>query len=242
MSSSDPQVLIVIQEALLAGAISRALTDAGYRVHWATSGHDALEMAGTQPYASFIVELVLSDMLGFHLVHTLRSRGRCAPVLLLGGRSVPDFVAGRADPTLCALPKPFSIDELVGRIRALVSVAPPRREVPPASKTLPSRGTPARLSYHRLEMDPQTRAVTREGRSVTLTDREFAVLDCLMRRPEQVVSKADLSRAVWGAEQEARSNVLEVYMNFLRRKIDQGFDRKLLHTVRGAGYVLRTET
>src|SRR5690348_5508073 len=119
MSSPGVQVLVVVREALLAGAISRALADAGYIPHWAAHGQGAQEMAEHQPYAAFIVELVLPDMLGMQLIHSLRRAGRCAPALLLSGRTVPDL-AGKPDPTLSTLPKPFTTDELVGRVRAMV--------------------------------------------------------------------------------------------------------------------------
>ena len=238
MIGVDVQVLVVVHEALLAGAISRALADAGYRPHWAASGESALEMVAHQPYAALVVELVLPDMLGLHLVHRLRLQGRCAPVLLLGGRKVPEAAAGKPDSSVIPLPKPFVIGDLVSAIRSVVSL-------PAETPRLPSVITPLtteRLIYNRLEVDPSTRAVSCGGRAVVLTDREYAVLDCLIRRPGEVVSRTELARAVWGGDRSARSNVLEVYINFLRRKIDQGFERKLLHTVRGAGYVLRAES
>jgi two-component system, OmpR family, response regulator len=241
MSGPEVKVLVVVQEAMLAGAISRALLDAGFTPHWAAYGQGALEMAGHQPYSAFIVELVLPDMLGVQLVHALRKWGRCAPALLLGGRTAL-LPAEEADPTIFLLPKPFVMGDLVSHVRAMAgsSVSLPPESVRPLAKA--ASPPPGRLTYGHLVADPQTRAVSREGRSVALTEREFAVLGCLMRRPEEVVSKAELAQAVWGDGEGARSNVLEVYINFLRRKIDQGFDRKLLHTVRGAGYVLRAES
>jgi DNA-binding response OmpR family regulator len=235
MSGPDTQVLVVIQEALLAGAISRALQDAGYTPHWAENGESALDMAAHRPYAVFIVELVLPDMLGAQLVRALRSWGRCAPVLLLGGLAVPESPGHLPDPTIARLPKPITTDELVSRVAGLLG---PKS----ASPLLDSATSPAptgRLAYKWLEIDPETHAASRDGQSIILTDREYAVLDCLMRHPEEVISKEELTRAVWGSDEGSRSNVLEVYINFLRRKIDRGFDHKLLHTVRGAGYVLR---
>jgi DNA-binding response OmpR family regulator len=238
MSGIDAQVLVVVNEALLAGAISRAMSDAGYTPHWAANGQGALDMVAHQPYAALIVELALPDLLGLHLVRCLRAAGHCVPVVLLGGRMIPELVSGVQDPSVVALAKPFVIADLVSRLRSLIG----RTDRPRSETPHPQQRTRGRLVYGRLEVDTATRAVSCEGRSVTLTDREFAVLDCLIRRPEEVVSRSELAKAVWGSEHNTRSNVLEVYINFLRRKLDRGFERKLLHTVRGAGYVLRAES
>jgi two-component system OmpR family response regulator len=241
MSGTEVQVLVVVQEALLAGAISRALTDAGYVAHWAVTGQAARDMAQHQPYSAYVVGLMLPDSLGLHLIHSLRTGGHCGPAILIGGGALSGVSDGLNDPALVSLPKPFVMSDLVNRIRGFIAppleaISRPRTSAPPVPKQ------EGRTSYQFLEIDPEKRAVSCHGRSVSLTEREFAVLDCLMRRPEEVVTKAELSRAVWGSEDTTRSNVLEVYINFLRRKIDQGFDRKVLHTVRGAGYILRAES
>ena len=241
MSGTDVQVLVVVQEALLAGAISRALTDAGYVAHWSGTGQGAIDMAGRQQYGAYVIELMLPDTLGLHLIQGLRTAGHCSPALLLGGGAMSGVIDGRHDPALVTIPKPFVMADLVSRVRGFIR--PPLEALSrpkPAVQAAPKQA--GRMSYQWLEIDPEKRAVTCDGRSVSLTEREFAVLDCLMRRPEEVVTKAELSRAVWGSEDSTRSNVLEVYINFLRRKIDQAFDRKVLHTVRGAGYILRAES
>jgi DNA-binding response OmpR family regulator len=126
------------------------------------------------------------------------------------------------------LPKPFAFEELLARLRALLRRAQTDR-------------SPV-LEYGGLRLDPSTRAVSREGRAIELTNKEYALLELLLRRPNQVFTRTTIMERVWGYDFDTESNILEVYINFLRKKIDRGHARKLLHTVRGVGYVLREES
>jgi DNA-binding response OmpR family regulator len=162
------------------------------------------------------------------VVRELRSRGSDVPVLALTARgTLEDRVAGLDNGCDDYLPKPFAFEELLARLRALL-----RRG---GTSRMP------RLEYSGVTLDPASRTVSRDGKPVELTNKEFALLELLMRRPGQVLTRTTMLESVWGYDFDSVSNVLEVYMNFLRKKIDHGFPRKLLHTVRGVGYVLRDE-
>ena len=194
----------------------------------APTGEQALEHLGRPDaeYDMVILDLMLPGISGLDVVRELRRRKVDVPVLALTARgTLDDRIEGLEAGCDDYLPKPFAFSELLARVRALLRRATTVR--------LPV------LQYRDLCLDPSTRTVTRGDRRIELTNKEYALLEYLMRYPETVVSRAELLEKVWGYDFETQSNVLEVYMNFLRRKIDARSERKLLHTVRGVGYVLR---
>jgi DNA-binding response OmpR family regulator len=175
-----------------------------------------------------IMDVMLPDMSGLDVVRELRKRKLEVPILALTARGeLDDRIVGLDAGCDDYMPKPFAFGELLARIRALLRRATTVR--------LPI------LTYRDLTLDPSTRTVTRGGSRIELTNKEYALLEYLMRFPEQTLTRSVLLEAVWGYDFETQSNVLEVYMNFLRRKIDAKFEKKLLHTVRGVGYVLKEE-
>jgi two-component system response regulator MprA len=162
-------------------------------------------------------------------VRQIRQTGSSVPILALTARtSLDERVAGLDSGCDDYLPKPFAFDELLARLRALLRRAS-SRQVP-------------RMEYGGIVVDPVSRRVTRDDKPIDLTNKEYALLEMLIRRPGQVITRTALMESVWGYDFDTSSNVLDVYMNFLRKKIDQNHESKLLHTVRGVGYVLREGT
>ncbi len=222
------RILVVEDEEKVASFIKKGLEQSSYTVDWAPSGEDALEHLATEEYHAVVLDIMLPGIDGLEVVRRLRSGGSSVPVLALTARgSLEDRVAGLDSGCDDYLPKPFAFDELLARVRALL-----RREGGPRAGT---------LEYAGLHVDPARRTVKREGKTIELTNREYALLEMLLRRPGQVFTRTALTEGVWGYSFDNTSNVLEVYMNFLRKKIDQDFEKKLLHTVRGVGYVLRDD-
>jgi DNA-binding response OmpR family regulator len=222
------RILVVEDEEKVASFIRKGLEQMSYMVDSAGTGEDALALALSTPYDAMVLDVMLPGRDGLSVVRELRARGSDLPVLALTARgTLEDRVEGLDSGCDDYLPKPFAFEELLARLRALL-----RRG---GTTRMP------RLEYGGLVLDPATRAVSRDGRAIELTNKEFALLELLMRRPGQVVTRTSLLENVWGYDFDSTSNVLEVYMNFLRKKVDHAFPRKLLHTVRGVGYVLREE-
>jgi two-component system OmpR family response regulator len=215
------RVLVVEDEQRLARALQRGLAAEGFAVDLAHDGLRGLDLARHGEYDAMILDVMLPGLSGYRVVRQLRAERHWLPVLML---SAKDGEYDQADGLDCGaddyLTKPFSYVVLLARLRALLR-----------------RGTPSRptvLAVGDLELDPAARAVTCAGAPVTLTAREYALLEYLMRRPDRVVSKIELLDHVWDAAAETAPNVVEVYVGYLRRKL--GRDR--LQTVRGAGYRL----
>jgi DNA-binding response OmpR family regulator len=222
------RILVVEDEEKVAAFIKRGLEQSSYGVDVVHTGEEALEQVGSAAYDTIIMDVMLPGISGLEAVRELRRRKIEVPVLALTARgTLDDRVAGLDAGCDDYLPKPFAFQELLARVRALLRRATTVR--------LPT------LQYRDLVLDPATRTVTRSGRRIELTNKEYALLEYLMRYPEQVLTRNVLLENVWGYDFETQSNVLEVYMNFLRKKIDAKDERKLLHTVRGVGYVLREE-
>src|SRR5579862_7219355 len=222
------RILVVEDEEKVASFIRKGLEQSAYTVDCATTGEDGLDLALANEYQAILLDLMLPGMDGLRVVRTLREHGVTSPVLALTARAgLEDRIAGLDSGCDDYLAKPFAFDELLARLRALLRRSSNQRST--------------RMEYSGLIVDPVTRIVTRDGRRIDLTNREYALLEMLMRHPGQVFTRTAIMESVWGYDFDNSSNVLEVYMNFLRKKIDQGFDRKLLHTVRGVGYVLRDE-
>jgi len=222
------RILVVEDEEKVASFVKKGLEQSSYTVDTVTTGDDALAFALATAYDAIILDIMLPGRDGLSVVRELRSRGISTPVLALTARgSLEDKIHGLDSGCDDYLPKPFAFDELLARLRALL-----RRQ--PASRAV-------KLEYSGVALDPVTRAITRDGKPIELTNKEYALLELLLRHPGQVFTRTAILESVWGYDFDAGSNVLEVYMNFLRKKIDAVGKKKLLHTVRGVGYVLREE-
>jgi two-component system OmpR family response regulator len=217
------RVLVVEDEAKLAGLLRRGLRREGMGVDVARSGEDALVRAAATDYDVILLDLMLPGYDGFEVCRRLRADGVWSPTLMLTALDgVEDRVRGLDSGADDYLAKPFSFEELLARMRALV-----RRAAPPR---------PTVLLAGDLRLDPATHRVWRGGAELSLTGREFALLEVFMRQPGQVLSRFELLEHVWDGSYENRSNVIEVYVGYLREKLD----RDAIETVRGAGYRLRT--
>jgi two-component system OmpR family response regulator len=222
------RILVVEDEAKMASLIRRGLREEGIVVDIAQSGEDALWMAGSADYDAIVLDLMLPGIDGFETCRRLRAEGIWAPVLILTARdSVEDRVAGLDGGADDYLTKPFSFAELFARLRALCRRGPVER--------------PTVLEAGGLRLDPATRQAWRGDVEIELSAKEFALLEAFMRRPGHVLTRLQLLDHAWSYEYENRSNVVDVYVRYLREKIDRPFGVTSLQTVRGAGYRLRKE-
>lgn len=221
------RVLVVEDQRKVAAFVEKGLASTGYSVDVAETGAAAESMAASNDYDLIILDVMLPDGSGIDTARHLRRDGCGAPILMLTALSgTKDKVNGLDAGADDYLTKPFEFEELAARVRALL-----RR---------PTGGAVgARLAFADVEMDLVQRRVTRAGKSISLTAKEFALLEYFLRNPNRVLSRAAISEHVWDAHFDTQSNVIDVYINQLRKKIDHPFSRKLLHTVVGAGYVLR---
>jgi two-component system, OmpR family, response regulator len=219
------RLLIAEDDVKLSTALARGLRGEGYAVDVAATGDEALFQARTYDYDAVILDLMMPGLDGMTVCRAMREGGCWSPVLMLTARDgVKDRIGGLDAGADDYLVKPFDFGELVARLRALLRRGAPER--PPV------------LSAGDLEVDPATRTVTRDGRRVELTAREFAVLEFLVRHAGEVVTRAELLDHVWDQNYEGSTNVVDVYVGYLRRKLENPFGRPLIRTVRGAGYVL----
>lgn len=224
------RILVVEDEAKVARALREGLEREKYEVVVASTGEEGFFLVNAQEFDLVILDLMLPGRDGLQVLCTLRKRGLQTPVLILTARdAIEDRVQGLDSGADDYLVKPFAFPELLARVRARLRRA----------RTDPS--LPLRLAD--LEMDVLTRSARRGGRHLDLTAREFEFLEYLLRHKEQIVSREMLSREVWKETSRAATldNVIDVHINRLRRKVDEPFDRKLIHTVRGVGFVLREE-
>jgi two-component system OmpR family response regulator len=222
------RVLVVDDDVRMAGAIRRGLRYEGLVVDVAADGEEALRVAGSTDYDAIVLDVLMPGLGGFETCRRLRADGLWMPVLMLTARdSVEDRVRGLDGGADDYLTKPFSLAELTARLRALVRRGPVER--------------PAVLEVGDLRLDPATREVRRGDVEIGLSAREFAVLETFMRRPGQVFSPAQLLEAAWDLGYEQRSNVVQVYVRYLREKIDRPFGVNSIQTVRGAGYRMRRD-
>jgi two-component system, OmpR family, response regulator len=222
------RVLIVEDEVKMAGLLRRGLREDGMAADVAANGEDALWMAGATDYDAIVLDVMLPGLDGFEVCRRLRDDGVRAPVLMLTARdAVDDRVRGLDTGADDYLTKPFSFAELGARLRALTRRGPVER--PPV------------LEAGDLRLDPATRRAVRGDVAIALSAREFALLETLMRHPGQVLDRLQLLDHVWDGEYENRSNVIDVYIRYLREKVDRPFGVKSIETVRGAGYRLRAD-
>jgi two-component system OmpR family response regulator len=222
------RVLVVEDDVRMAAAIRRGIRTAGIGVDLAACSYDAQGMAVATAYDVIVLDVVLPDVDGFDTCAALRRNGVWTPIIMLTARdAVEDRVQGLDAGGDDYLTKPFSLAELLARLRALA-----RRE---------SGARPAVLAVGDLRLDPATRRVWRGAAELELSAKEFALLDMFMRHAGQVLSHQQLLDAAWDFGYEQRSNVIEVYMRYLRGKVDRPFGVRSLETVRGAGYRLRKD-
>jgi two-component system, OmpR family, response regulator len=222
------RVLIVEDEVKMAGLIRRGLRDEGMAADVAIKGEDALWMAGATEYDAIVLDVMLPGMDGFEVCRRLRRDGVWSPVLMLTARdAVDDRVAGLDGGADDYLTKPFSFAELLARLRALVRRGPVQQ--------------PTVLQAGDLHLDPSARRVWRGSTDIGLSAKEFALLETFMRRPGQLLDRYQLLEHAWDYEYENRSNIVDVYVRYLREKIDRPFGVESIETVRGAGYRLRAD-
>jgi two-component system OmpR family response regulator len=225
---SGVRVLIVEDDPKMAGLLRRGLVEEGHAADVAASGDDALWMAAAVEYDAIVLDVMLPGMDGFAVCRQLRRDGVWSPVLMLTARdAVEDRVAGLDAGADDYLPKPFSFSELLARLRALARRGAAER--------------PTVVEIGDLRLDPAARRVWRGETEIHLSAKEFALLEAFVQRPDQVLSRDRLLEHAWDFAYEARSNIVDVYVRYLREKIDRPFGRSTLETVRGMGYRLRAE-
>jgi heavy metal response regulator len=221
------RLLIVEDEKKMADSLKRGLEEEGYAVDIAYDGETGLFQAQTNAYDVIILDIMVPKTDGLEICRILREQKISIPVLLLTAHdSVEMKVKGLDTGADDYLTKPIAFAELIARIRALSRRS--RSEVA------------LNLQIADLTLDPLTRRVSRSGKEIVLTAKEYALLECFMRHPNQVLSRTILSEKVWDENFDAFTNVIDVYVNYLRNKIDRDFEPKLIQTIRGAGYVMRT--
>jgi len=222
------RVLVVEDEVKMAGLIRRGLVEEGHAADVASSGEDAIWMAQAHAYDAIVLDVMLPRLSGYETCRTLRNAGVWAPVLMLTARdAVEDRVAGLDAGADDYLTKPFSFAELLARLRALARRGGVER--------------PAVLEVDDLRLDPAARRAWRGNDEIHLSPKEFALLETFMRRPGQVLSRLQLLEHAWDFAYENRSNVVDVYVRYLREKVDRPFGANSIETVRGVGYRLRAE-
>jgi two-component system OmpR family response regulator len=222
------RVLVVEDDVPMAAAIRRGLRAEGVTADVAIRGEDALWMAGATEFDALVLDVMLPGIDGFETCRRLREHGVWTPILMLTARdAVEDRVRGLDQGADDYLTKPFSLAELLARLRALARRGPIER--------------PAELEVGDLRLDPATRQVWRGDEEIRLTAKEFALLETFMRRPGEVLSPYQLLEHAWDYDYENRSNVVQVYVRYLRKKIDEPFGVESIETVRGAGYRLRSD-
>ena len=223
------RILVVEDNPDLADLLLMHLGEAGYAVQKAGDGRTALTRFEEESFDLVILDLMLPDLDGLEICRRLRARPDYLPILMLTAKSTEfDRVLGLEVGADDYLTKPFAFEELLARVRALL-----RRG---------SVSGPAVLAVADLKLDPVSREVTRGGKRIDLTPKEFALLEFLLRRREHILSRAVIAQHVWGVDYDTFTNVIDVYVNYLRKKIDGDSDVKLIHTVRGVGYVLKEDT
>jgi len=220
------RLLIVEDDKKLAGYLTKGLTEENYTVDVCHDGAEGLDRAILYDYDLIILDIMLPGKNGMEVCQAIRARRIFTPILLLTAK---DSVECRVEGLDCGaddfLAKPFSYDELLARIRA-------------ALRRTQTYQTPV-LKIADLVLDPGSHQVTRRDTEIQLTSKEYALLEYLMRNRDRVVTETNIIDHVWGTQQESFTNVVSVYIHYLRNKVDKGFNKKLIHTVRGLGYVMR---
>jgi len=221
------KVLLVEDDLVIAAFVTKGLKEAGFNVHHTPDGRDGFNAAVTENHDIAIIDIMLPGMDGLSIVENMRKRDINTPVIILSAkRSVEDRVKGLQTGSDDYLTKPFSFTELLARVQALI------RRTTGASESVT-------LQVEDLSMNLITREVTRAGKKIALQNREFSLLEYLLRNTGRVVSKTMIMEHVWHYNFDPQTNVVEVRICKLRDKIDKGYEPKLIHTIRGVGYVLK---
>ncbi len=224
------RILVVDDDRAVRESLRRSLSFNGYTVELATDGQDALEKVAAARPDAMVLDVMMPRVDGLEVCRRLRSTGDDLPILVLTARdSVSERVAGLDAGADDYLPKPFALEELLARLRALL-----RR-----TTTGPDGAAEETLRFADLTLDPATREVTRGDRPISLTRTEFSLMEMLMANPRRVLTRSRILEEVWGYDFPTSGNALEVYVGYLRRKTEAGGESRLIHTVRGVGYVLR---
>jgi DNA-binding response OmpR family regulator len=219
-------ILVVEDNRRLSAALARALEDSGYAVDAAYDGTEGQELAESAPYDAVILDIMLPGRNGLTVCRALRDRRMNAPILMLTARdTVTDRVRGLDSGADDYLVKPFALSELLARLRAVL-----RRDGPDRHPMLRAGD---------ITLDPATHAIERRGQHVELSPRLFALLELLMRHPNQILTRETIAAHIWSYDYEGVSNVVDVYVRRLRRALDDPFDDKVVETIRGMGYRLR---
>ena len=222
------RILVVEDEKKVASFIKRGLEEEGFSVDMAYDGEEGLYMAESNPYDLILMDLMLPKMDGLSVIKELRSKGNKAPVLCLTAKdTVEDIVSGLDSGSDDYLTKPFAFAELVARVRALLR------------RGTQDRG--AEIRFADLRLDPVAHKVWRSSKEIELTAKEYALLEYFMRNPNQILTRTMIAEHVWDYTFDSFTNIIDVYVNYLRKKVDRDYDKKLIHTVRGIGYVMKEE-
>lgn len=223
------RILVVDDDRAVRESLRRSLTFNGYTVDLAVDGIDALEKATAERPDALVLDVMMPRLDGLEVCRRLRSTGDDLPILVLTARdSVSERVAGLDAGADDYLPKPFALEELLARLRALL-----RRRAPDLGEVSET------MRFADLSLDPVTREVARGSRAISLTRTEFSLLEMLMANPRRVLTRGRILEEVWGYDFPTSGNALEVYIGYLRRKTEADGEPRLIHTVRGVGYVLR---
>jgi two-component system response regulator MprA len=225
------RILVVDDDRAVRESLRRSLAFNGYQVDLAVDGKDALDAVQQRRPDAMVLDVMMPRVDGLEVCRRMREAGDELPILVLTARdAVSDRVAGLDAGADDYLPKPFALEELLARLRALLR----RRSADAGAQA----GAP-KLEFAGLSLDPETREVRRGDRPISLTRTEFALLELLLANPRRVLSRAQILEQVWGYDFPTTGNALEVYIGYLRRKTEADGEPRLIHTVRGVGYVLR---
>ncbi|HKK01736.1 MAG TPA: response regulator transcription factor [Desulfuromonadales bacterium] len=222
------RILVVEDEKKVASFIKRGLEEENFSVDVAHDGEEGLQMGESNPYDLILMDIMLPKMDGLSVIKELRKKEINTPMLCLTAKdAVEDIVSGLNSGSDDYLTKPFAFAELLARVRALVR------------RGAKDRG--AEIHFADLRLDPVSHKVWRSNKEIELTAKEYALLEYFIRNPNQVLTRTMIAEHVWDYSFDSFTNIIDVYVNYLRKKIDRDFDKKLIHTVRGVGYVLKEE-
>ncbi|OEU63894.1 MAG: DNA-binding response regulator [Desulfuromonadales bacterium C00003094] len=220
------RVLVVEDEKKVASFIKRGLEEESFTVDVAYDGEEGFDMAANNPYDVILMDLMLPKKDGLSVIRELRERDIVTPVLCLTAKdAVEDIVEGLETGSDDYLTKPFAFGELLARVKALLR------------RTSKDRG--AEIYFADLRLDPVSHKVWRSDQEIDLTAKEYGLLEYFMRNPNEVLTRAMIAEHVWDYTFDSFTNIIDVYVNYLRKKVDRDYDTKLIHTVRGVGYVLK---